>query len=189
MMNGDPNQTSTKLRNKALEIIREVGRPMASHEIANWIREHDLELADLLKEKCSDYVRIILSVTQDSAIVKYKSLTPIPGVDKRSTFYGLSDQQYRKDEWIPIQLNRVRSKRGSQSSQSHRKQGHKHGSKSHSLQPPEKQVYTLNLPKPNPVQVTRHEEQLPEFDIFNDIGLASSELLTINWDEFAWHEF
>ena len=101
-MNGDPNQTSTKLRNKAIEIIRSAKRPLASHEIETWIRTNDKELASLIGTKCSDYVRIILSVTQDNTIIKYKSLIPIQGVDKRSTFYGLSDVFYSTSEWSAI---------------------------------------------------------------------------------------
>ena len=98
-MNGDPNQTSTKLRMKAIDIIRSMKRPMATHEIESWIRENDDQLATLINSKCSDYVRIILSVTQDNLIVKFKSLLPIEGVDKRSTFYGLLDETYSSD-WV-----------------------------------------------------------------------------------------
>lgn len=110
-MNGDPNQTSTKLRNAAVEIIKIKQRPLASHEIEAWIRENDKPLADLIAVKCSDYVRIILSVTQDSCVVKYKSLLPIPGVDKRSTFYGLIDGGYNPSEWIPVGAKANRIKR------------------------------------------------------------------------------
>lgn len=103
-MNGDPNQTSTKLRTTAVELIKMKQRPLASHEIETWIRENDKTLADLISAKCSDYVRIILSVTQDNCIVKYKSLQPIPGVDKRSTFYGLIDGKYNPSEWTPLNM-------------------------------------------------------------------------------------
>ena len=98
-MNGDPNQTSTKLRLKAIDVIRQAKRPLATHEIANWVRTNDPELYSLIQSKCSDYVRIIISVTHDGLIVKYKSLVPVEGVDKRSTFYGLSDEKY-SPEWV-----------------------------------------------------------------------------------------
>lgn len=101
-MSGDPNQTSTKLRNAAIELIKERKRPMASHEIEKWVRENDKSLCHLISSKCADYVRIILSVTQDNYLIKYKTLIPIPGVDKRSTFYGLVDGSYDSNEWVPI---------------------------------------------------------------------------------------
>lgn len=110
-MNGDPNQTSTKLRAVAVDVIKMRERPLASHEIETWIRENDKHLADLISSKCSDYVRIILSVTQDNCIVKYKSLIPIPGVDKRSTFYGLSDGNYNQSEWVQINAKPTKVKK------------------------------------------------------------------------------
>lgn len=110
-MNGDPNQTSTKLRNAAVEVIKEKKRPLASHKIETWIRENDKQLSDLISSKCSDYVRIILSVTQDNCIVKYKSLQPVPGVDKRSTFYGLADANYSPSEWTLLGSKPIKNKK------------------------------------------------------------------------------
>ncbi|EAX90150.1 hypothetical protein TVAG_413190 [Trichomonas vaginalis G3] len=105
-MNQDPNQTSTKLRIAAAKFIKNRQRPMTSHEIETLIRENDKELSKVINSKCSDYVRIILSITQDNNIIKFRSLQPIQGIDKRSTFYGLSDVNYDSTKWT-VASNKV----------------------------------------------------------------------------------
>ena len=181
-MSGDPNQTSTKLRQKAIEIIRNSDRPLASHEIEIWVRDHDPELAELIKEKCSDYVRIILSVTQDNQIVKYKSLGPIPGVDKRSTFYGLTEKNYNKDEWAVITGKQIKTKK---------QQGQLLDKKQ--LRPTprpglEKQI-TICFPQFESFQVPLIDEYIPIGSIFDEISFPTPSLMINDWDDGLFGQF
>lgn len=98
---GDPSLSSTQLRQKAYNIIRQSDRPMASSEIEKWIRNHDYDLWCKVSAKCKDYVRVILSQTRGKTIMKYRALKPISGIDKRATFYGLYGRKYPTDMWIP----------------------------------------------------------------------------------------
>ena len=95
----DAAHTSAKLRNKAMEIIKKTGRPMAASEIEVWLRAHDHHLWKDISSKCEDYVRIILSLTRETSLLKYKPIRPIQGIDKRSTFFGLASVQYPEDQW------------------------------------------------------------------------------------------
>jgi hypothetical protein len=101
MIDGDPNHTSTRLRLAALRALNEVGRPVTAHEIEHWLTTNDPELWTEVSEKCYDYVRMILSLTRNNAIVKYRSCEIRPGVDKRVSFYGLPSAEYG-DGWIQI---------------------------------------------------------------------------------------
>ena len=96
----DSAHTSVRLRNKALEAIRKTGRPMAATEIIDYIREHNPQLWNSISEKCDNYVRIILNLTRGSALLKYKPLKPIRGIDKRTSFFGLADVKYPEDQWV-----------------------------------------------------------------------------------------
>lgn len=99
-MSGTNSQhTSSKLRNKSLEIIKKMGRPMAASEIEIWLRIHEPELWQDIAGKCEDYVRIILSLTRSSVLLKYRPLKPIQGIDKRSTFFGLTSEKYDSAQW------------------------------------------------------------------------------------------
>ena len=99
---GDPNLSSSQLRLKACTIIAESDRPLASCEVENWIRQHDFELWSKVSSKCKDYVRVILSQTRGQKITKYKCTKSLPGIDKRSTFYGTYGRKYDEDTWIPV---------------------------------------------------------------------------------------
>lgn len=98
---GDPSLSSTQLRQKAFQVIKQSDRPMASCEIEKWIRNNDYDLWCKVSSKCKDYVRVILSQTRGKTITKYKAIKPIPGIDKRSTFYGLYGRSYPSDSWVP----------------------------------------------------------------------------------------
>lgn len=172
-MNGDPNQTSTKLRLKAIDVIKNSKRPLASHEIQDWIRENDEELYKLISQKCSDYVRIILSVTQDSPIIKYKSLTPIQGVDKRLTFYGLMDKNYNKNEWAII---------ASRQSHNRRKPV------IHTIKPREEikmddKKFSSNLPEVGGVHLTSKTEVMNINTLFEEIDLSNGNWMVGNWED------
>ena len=94
--------TSDKLRSKAVDIIREMGRPMAASEIEIWLRLHNSELWEEVSKKCDDYVRIILSISQEGQIVKYRPMRRIQGIDKRATFFGLVSENYDPNQWLQI---------------------------------------------------------------------------------------
>ncbi|EAY08781.1 hypothetical protein TVAG_188680 [Trichomonas vaginalis G3] len=98
---GDPSLSSTQLRQKAYTVIKNSDRPLASCEIEKWIRNNDYDLWCKVSAKCKDYVRVILSQTRGKTIAKFKSLKPIPGIDKRSTFYGIYGRAYPSDSWVP----------------------------------------------------------------------------------------
>ena len=71
---------------------------MTAHEIELWIAANDQELAEEVSNKCYDYVRMILSLTKNNAIVKYQCKVAVVGVDPRATFYGLPKAGYG-DTW------------------------------------------------------------------------------------------
>lgn len=98
---GDPSLSSTQLRQKAFQVIKQSDRPMASCEIEKWIRNNDYDLWSRVSSKCKDYVCVILSQTRGKTISKFKALKPIPGIDKRSTFYGIYGRNYPSDSWMP----------------------------------------------------------------------------------------
>lgn len=98
----DRTQTSSRLRDTAKEMIALKKRPVSPTEVITYIRNSDGNLKKEIESKCSDYVRIILSVTSDKSLTKYRALISIPGVDERSTFYGLASETYPKDSWQPV---------------------------------------------------------------------------------------
>lgn len=109
---GDPSLSSTQLRQKAFTVIKNSDRPMASCEIEKWIRNNDYDLWCKVSSKCKDYVRVILSQTRGKTIAKFKALKPIPGIDKRSTFYGIYGRTYPADAWVPTSEGaRVKSRK------------------------------------------------------------------------------
>lgn len=99
---GDPSLSSTQLRQKAYSVIKNSDRPLASSEIEKWIRNNDYDLWCKVSNKCKDYVRVILSQTRGRIIAKFKALKPVPGIDKRSTFYGLYGRSYPADAWATL---------------------------------------------------------------------------------------
>ena len=94
--------TSDKLRSQAVDIIRGMGRPMSANEIEIWLRLNGSELWDEVSKKCEDYVRIILSISQEGQLAKFKPARRIDGIDKRATFFGLVNQMYDPNLWIQI---------------------------------------------------------------------------------------
>ncbi|OHT00651.1 hypothetical protein TRFO_32620 [Tritrichomonas foetus] len=94
--------TSGKVRVIAQEAITSYNRPMTAHEIEKFIKLNDKDLWKDDCGKCYDYVRMILSVSKLSAIIKYKCLKRIIGVDKRANFYGLATKTYDTAVWLPL---------------------------------------------------------------------------------------
>ena len=179
-MSGDPNQTSTKLRQKAIEIIRNSDRPLASHEIETWVRENDPELAELIQKKCSDYVRIILSVTQDVKIVKFKSLGPIPGVDKRSTFYGLSEKDYNKSEWSLITGKQTKTRK---------QQDPQQGKAKTTLKTVKEKQINISFPQFESFQVPLIDDFIPMGSIFDEIPFTTPSLMINEWDDILFAQY
>jgi hypothetical protein len=52
-----------------------------------------------LAPNCPDYIRIVLTITSDGSIVKFRSVKPIEGVDFRAGFFGLPSLEYDRCEW------------------------------------------------------------------------------------------
>jgi hypothetical protein len=103
--------TSAKLRSAAISALKEMRRPIAAHELERWIAIRDPTLWNEISGKCYDYVRVILSITSDNLIIKYKHNSPLPGVDCRSGFFGLPDGHYDPALWRPILPGRRQSRR------------------------------------------------------------------------------
>ena len=94
MIEGDPKCTSTKVRTTALKILEESPRPLIAHEFEDWICKNDPVLWSDVVNKCYDYIRMILSLTDNKAIAKYKCDIFISGIDRRSAFYGIPGKDY-----------------------------------------------------------------------------------------------
>jgi hypothetical protein len=82
--------------------MKDMQRPIAAHEVEQWIAQNNTELAKELSTKCYDYVRIILSLTPRDTIMKFKCDVSFPGVDRRAAFYGLPDWNYDPAIWRAI---------------------------------------------------------------------------------------
>lgn len=97
---GTGNHTSVRLRQMAIKAIEEIGRPITAHEMETWLATNEPGLWHEVQQKCYDYVRMILSVTKNNIIVRYKCIHGIEGVDRRAIFYGLSSKYYDDKDWI-----------------------------------------------------------------------------------------
>ncbi|OHT08833.1 hypothetical protein TRFO_22595 [Tritrichomonas foetus] len=117
MMDGDPNQTSTKVRNMAMRAIKESGRPITAHEYEQWLQNNENELWQEVVKKCYDYTRVILTNTAKLTLLyKYRCRQQMPGIDNRSVFYGLPNVRYDPELWQelndkgrPKKMNRRRN--------------------------------------------------------------------------------
>jgi hypothetical protein len=94
--------TSLKLRQAAMLAAEAFRRPITAHEVETWLANHDPDLWQEVAEKCHDYVRIILSLTPDDSVVKYKCRSHFPGADRRACFYGTCRGPYDPAIWQPI---------------------------------------------------------------------------------------
>ena len=93
------NFLSSRIRAKAHDIIMEAGRPLSPTEIESLIRDQDENLWSEISNKCSDYIRIILSLSKEPRFVKYVSAVSLKGIDKRSLFFGCEGQTYPASQW------------------------------------------------------------------------------------------
>jgi hypothetical protein len=110
-MSRDILPVSVRLRNSAIQAIAEVGRPLAVHEIEEWLKANNPAISQELTTKCYDYVRIILSLSPIDILVKYRPLIGIDGVDHRALFYGLTSKKYDPQMWLRTQVKHCKSKR------------------------------------------------------------------------------
>jgi hypothetical protein len=94
------NHLSTRIRQKAVEMIKAYARPVAAEEFRIWLRENDRELASEMSSKCADYARMILTQTRNNVFVKFKSRQPMPGIDRRAVFFGLTGVPYDDGRWF-----------------------------------------------------------------------------------------
>jgi hypothetical protein len=113
---GDPNHTSTKVRLAALRALQEMGRPLTAHELEEWLSTHDCDLWKEVSGKCYDYIRMILTLTRNNAIVKYRSNVSVPGIDKRLAYFGIPEAGY-DESWTQVtglkRRGRTKGKRAS----------------------------------------------------------------------------
>lgn len=100
-------QISSKLRQLVLCVLEDHKRPMAVIEIESWIFNHDKSFYRKIKEKCNDYVRVIMSGSEKFGILKYKSLKSRKGIDKRAIYYGRFDKSYPETDWAPYETSKV----------------------------------------------------------------------------------
>jgi hypothetical protein len=100
-----------RLRNSAIRAIIESRRPLAVHEIEEWLKTNDPAISEELTTKCYDYVRIILSLSPNNVLVKYRPLMFFEGVDNRALFYGIASTKYDPHIWLPAQERHCKSKR------------------------------------------------------------------------------
>jgi hypothetical protein len=94
------NHLSTRIRQKAVEMIKAFGRPVAAEEFRIWLRENDRDLAAEMSSKCADYARMILTQTRNNVFVKFRSRQPISGIDRRAVFFGLTGIAYDDSRWF-----------------------------------------------------------------------------------------
>jgi hypothetical protein len=137
----DDKHTSTRLRSAAVEALKDTQRPMSAHEIESWIRERDAEFATEIAAKCYDYTRIILSLMPSSMICKYHCRGPIPGVDSRSTFYGLPNHSYDDEKWT----QGIKAKRKDPASKPRRKPTERRN-RPQKVHPPITSIFTTGPP-------------------------------------------
>jgi hypothetical protein len=109
MANVVKSATSTKLRIAAMTAVVSFKRPITAHELEKWLSVNDPDLWSEVSEKCYDYVRIILALSPDDSLIKYKCLSIVPGADRRACFYGSADDLYDPSLWTPLRKGRRRS--------------------------------------------------------------------------------
>lgn len=102
MIEGDQHQISTQVRIMAVRAIKELGRPITAHEVEKWIMKKYPDIWKAVSQKCYDYVRVILSLTKNNVIIKFKCKKIRPGIDKRACFYGLSTVNYDTTTWESV---------------------------------------------------------------------------------------
>jgi hypothetical protein len=92
-----------------MKALGDVGRPLTAHELEEWLASKDPELWNEVSGKCYDYMRMILSLTRNNAIVKFKPTVQVRGHDKRVAYYGLPDGKY-DETWTLVSGSRRRGR-------------------------------------------------------------------------------
>ena len=140
----DSQFLSSRIRSKADEIIREQGRPLQPSEIESIIREQDSELWEKISSKCSDYIRIILSLSKEPPFIKYVSAVSIKGIDKRSLFFGCEGVTYPSSKWeLCGQKTKHQKKKLSAHKKHFVKESTHHNSTSHQVTPARPITHTV----------------------------------------------
>lgn len=98
---------STLFRNFAQDQILSQKRPMTGREILDNLLPINSTLHKQIKNKCEDYPRIILSQSKSGLFKKFKKKEPIPGIDRRTIFYGLCSELYDPNEWVSLGDNKI----------------------------------------------------------------------------------
>jgi hypothetical protein len=99
------NSISHQFRQAALAAIEITRRPMAIHELEDWVSAHDAELFAALANRCSDYARIILNKTPGNVLIRFKRKGLVPGMNRKTPFFGKAVNNYDPNIWIPV--NRI----------------------------------------------------------------------------------
>jgi hypothetical protein len=82
--------------------VQDFPRPLTVHELETWLSQHDPDLWVEVSEKCHDYVRVILSLSPDESLIKYRCRAVLPGTDHRACFFGSPALAYDPMLWSPI---------------------------------------------------------------------------------------
>jgi len=94
--------TSARLRTAATVAVEEFQRPFTVQELEQWIAENDYDLWLEVSQKCDDYVRILLSLSSDGSLIRYKLLEVTHGTAQRASFFGARHAAYDPAIWCPI---------------------------------------------------------------------------------------
>lgn len=99
LITGNMRSTSTQLRLMAINVIRTANRPLSPSDIVLKISQIDRGLAAEIKEKCDEYVRMILRQTRRGVFRHYVSKDEVVQIDGRSRFFGLASVSYASEIW------------------------------------------------------------------------------------------
>jgi len=77
--------------------------PCLVRDILDSLHASDPVFYDLIKQKCEDYPRIVLSQSKNANFTKFRSVVPKQGVHKRTIYYGLDTETYDPTEWVPFE--------------------------------------------------------------------------------------
>jgi hypothetical protein len=126
-----------RLRQAALDALEEFGRPFSVHELEGWIASHDPQLCQEIAKKCCDYIRVILSLTPDHSLTKYRCNPSALDGDPRVSYFGAPNAGYDPTKWRPW------AKTGKRHPGTKRRPQRKSSSISQAPTPPEREKWIL----------------------------------------------
>ena len=99
----NPSSLSGKIILAVKDLLENYKFPMTESQIIEYLRENDIELLNLIRQKSTSYLETLLRIHCD-VFKRYNSKKKIPGFDLRTVFYGLNSLEYGIDwtEKIPV---------------------------------------------------------------------------------------